>query len=420
MDLAIDRIDRHPVELPFREIPRRNMDRELPHWRYFEVVEVELSDGTVGHGETMLFYTWGRTEDRDAERARGGDAVSLMWDDSLGPGLQTALFDAVGRALDVPAHALLGSRGREEAPISWWCIDMPPEDWVAEAELARERGYTDMKLKGRPWFDIRDQLDALDRVLPPSFEIDVDFNATVLDADRGVPLLEELDQYPQVSAFEGPIPRADHEGNRRLREAVEADVVHHYADPVEMVGEGVCDGFVVSGGATAMRNTAGALADADGGRPFWVQRVGTGITAAFSVQFGAVAETAAWPAVTCHQLYEHDLLVDGLDVSGGTAAVPDRPGLGVEVDTDAIEEYACEKPASQPYPRRLVECRWPDGPVLYLVGNDDQVLDAARDGVMPYFERGPTAELRPDDGSEEWEQVYRAALDGPVEREEPI
>lgn len=69
---------------------------------------------------------------------------------------------------------------------------------------------------------------------------------------------------------------------------------------------------------------------------------------------------------------------------------------------------------------RRVECRWPGGPVIYVVGNDDQVLDVARDGGMPYFERGPTAELRPDDGSEEWDRVYQAALEGPVEREEPI
>ncbi|MFB6217754.1 MAG: hypothetical protein ABEH77_01020, partial [Halobacteriaceae archaeon] len=113
MELTVERVDRHPVEVPFREVPRRNMDRELPHWRYFEVYEVELGDGSVGHGESMCFYTWGRTGPEEVERARGGNAADLMWDDSLGAGLQIALFDAVGRALEVPVHALLGDQVNE-------------------------------------------------------------------------------------------------------------------------------------------------------------------------------------------------------------------------------------------------------------------------------------------------------------------
>src|SRR4051794_34323916 len=65
VDLTVDRVDVIPVRVPFREVPARNMARELPHWDYFEIARVRLRSGHVGHGESMAFYTWGRTEPDD-------------------------------------------------------------------------------------------------------------------------------------------------------------------------------------------------------------------------------------------------------------------------------------------------------------------------------------------------------------------
>jgi L-alanine-DL-glutamate epimerase-like enolase superfamily enzyme len=421
MHLDVERVDRHPVELPYREVPRRNMARELPHWRYLEVVEVELSDGSVGYGETLLFYTWGETTDADVERATGANATALLWDDSLGAGLQTALFDAVGRALGVPVHELLGEQSHAETPLSWWCIDMPAEDWVAEAERALERGYTSLKVKGRPWFDVREQLAALDEALPASFDVDVDFNGTLLDADRALPLLEELSAFPQLSHVEGPIPQDDVAGNRRLTEALDVPVALHYGrpDPATLVEEGMCDGFVAGGGASHLRDVAATTAAFD--RPFWLQLVGSGVTAAFSLHVGAVAEQATWPAINCHQLYEHDLLADPIAVEDGVAPVPDAPGLGHEVDRDALARYRCERPPERPNPPRLVEVDCPDGPFVYVAADEvNFMIQRALDGAFPYFERGVTTRLRPDDGSDAWAQVHRAASDGPVERADPL
>ena len=50
-------IRRTTVALPYRPVPARNMARELPHWVYSEICEVELANGTVGFGETMLYLS---------------------------------------------------------------------------------------------------------------------------------------------------------------------------------------------------------------------------------------------------------------------------------------------------------------------------------------------------------------------------
>ena len=65
MNVTVQNIERIWVDVPYREIPRRNMIRELPHWTIFELCKVTLECGVVGVGETMCFYTWGDVTDDD-------------------------------------------------------------------------------------------------------------------------------------------------------------------------------------------------------------------------------------------------------------------------------------------------------------------------------------------------------------------
>ena len=63
----------------------------------------------------------------------GQNALDVMWDDSLGAGIQMALFDAVGRTAGVPVHALLGHKIHDTTPLSWWNIDTSAEDLAGDA-----------------------------------------------------------------------------------------------------------------------------------------------------------------------------------------------------------------------------------------------------------------------------------------------
>ena len=413
MDLTIREIVATTVNVPFREVPARNMARELPHWSYFEIVEVRLRGGSTGFGETMLYYTWGATTDQDIERAFGRNAAELMWDDSLGAGLQMALFDAVGRAAGVPIHRLLGSKLRDQVPVSWWAIDMPGEDWVSEASEALALGYTSFKTKGRPWWDVREQVETLCRAAPDTFRIDLDFNGTLLDAERGIPILKDLERHPQVAIYETPIPQEDVAGSVEIRKAVRAPIAMHYGIPAPMIAlrEDVCDGLVVGGGASEVMEQGSVAAMAD--KPFWLQLVGTGLTACFSLHFGAVLSHARWPAVNCHQLFTHQLLAEPIRVEDGRVSIPGGPGLGYEVDMDAIERFRVEKPETQPDPPRLVEASWPDGMRMYYA-TGRQLCDDGKAGKLPFFSPGGSARLAPDDGSPKWRQLRQQVLSGPV------
>ena len=415
VDLRVEFAEIVPVRVPFREVPARNMARELPHWDTFEVVRVGLVSGHVGHGESMSWYTWGRTSEADLAKARGRNAASMMWDDSLGAGLQIALFDAVGRALGVPIHRLLGAKVRDRAALSWWAIDMPPEDWASECRDAVRLGYGAFKTKGRPWYDVREQVRAVAAVVPPSFKIDIDFNDTLLDADRAIPILKDLEATPQVGIFETPIPQKDVPGNKAIRRAVKTPIAMHYGSPPPLVAlkEEVCDGFVVGGGARSVMQQGAVAAMAD--LPFWLQLVGTGITAAFSLHLAAVLSHAKWPAVNCHQLFTDTLLTAPIVVEGGTVAVPDGPGLGFEVNPQALRRFLTDPPRARPETPRLVEVSFPDGGRLYVAsdGAVNFMLRQGNLGTIPYYRDGASARLVPDDGGDRWKRLHERASEKP-------
>lgn len=417
--LRVQDVKRTTLRLPYRDVPRRAMDRELPHWRYTEICEVTLAGGVVGIGETLLYYTWGVPSDDAVRRVVGKSAAELMWDDSLGAGLQQAMFDAVAKTLEVPLHQLLGPQIHTQTPLSWWNIDMPPEDMARECAEAFQNGYLSYKTKGRPWFDLWEQVAAVSRVVPEHFKLDMDYNDTLLDAERAIPILKELEQNPRIDIYETPIPQQDVEGNRRITEATRVNVALHYGtpDPKTVVDRQVCDGFVIGGGASRVLRQGRFAEEVE--MPFWLQLVGTDITAAFSLHFGAALAMARWPAVNCHQLYAVPLLERPIPVQNGLADVPDSPGLGFHLNRDIMERYRVEKPAKRPDPPRLIETSWDDGRVMYTA-NDGEVnfmLRAGIAGKYPYFKRGVQTRLIPHDGSQAWRVRYERARAEPFLQE---
>jgi L-alanine-DL-glutamate epimerase-like enolase superfamily enzyme len=323
-----------------------------------------------------------------------------------------ALFDLAGKAAGVPAHRLLGQSVRTHCPIAWWSIDMPPADFAAEAREALAQGYTSYKIKARPWYDIRDQVAAICEVIPPTFHLDIDFNGLLVDAAAAVPVLKDLEQFANVAFFESPIPQGDVAGNRRVRAQTRCAIAMHYGVPPIMTAlrEDVCDGFVIGGGATRVLRQGTVAAEAN--KPFWLQLVGTGLTTAFALHLGAVLTHARWPAITCLNMYADQLLREPLTVAGGYCAVPAAPGLGIEVDEEALTRLQVPTSAKADL-RAVYDVVRPDGGRTYYRHEDQYRVDFLA-GNQPIFERGVTLEVLPDDGSADWADLHRRVQAGPV------
>ena len=412
----ITEVERILLVVPFVERVQREMERARIHrWSEVEVIRVQTDAGIVGYGETLQNYTWGKVD--LAERVIGRSPFSLMWDDSLGAGLQMALFDAAGKLAGVPVHHLLGKQVRQWCPISFWDHDMAPEKYEIEAKKAVELGYTSLKIKARPWFDVYETVKRISAATPDYFCIDADWNDFLINVSHAVPVLRQLEEeFPKIKIYEGPIRADDVPGNKLLRSQIRTPTAHHYGSVPgrTAIGEGYCDGFVIGGGVAQVMADGRAAGMAN--MPFFLQLVGTGLTTTLALHLGAVLSHAQWPAVTCHELYQHNLLSERIEVIGGHAHAPDAPGLGVTVDEAALEKYRVDK-ANLALPRRLVKYSRACGVNVYFANDShhtSEMWNYFSLGNQPLYERGVRTELVDDDGSPAFADLYTRASVAPV------
>lgn len=411
----ITAIERIWVDLPLKAVPARNNVREIPHWSLLELCKVTLDSGQIGVGETMPYYTWGAVSDEAVERANGANPVEIMWDDSLGAGLQMACFDAVGKLLKTPVWALLGHKVRDRAHVGWWAIDMPVEDWISECREAISAGYTTFKTKARPWFDLEDQVARLCEAVPDHFKIDMDFNDFGLDPAVAKPLCKRLERFPQIAIWESPIMQEDVDGNCELRRHLSVPIAQHIGRPpfpTQLI-QGTCDGFVMEGGVAGAVRRAGICAEFN--KPFWLQWVGTNLAATLGLHLQAVMSHARWPAIHCNHMYPHQYVTEPFIVENGLTVVPNRPGIGVTIDWDVVEKYRIE-PKERPYPHPglLLRVDWPSGSKSYFT-HAGQMWDDFKRGDLPAFVPRVNLVRVEDDGTEEWRDLYERAQQARVD-----
>jgi L-alanine-DL-glutamate epimerase-like enolase superfamily enzyme len=409
-------VERILLVVPIVERVHREMERARLHtWSEVEVIRVVTDAGVVGYGETIQNYTWGRVN--IAERVIGRSPFSLLWDDSLGAGLQMAMIDAAGKLAGVPAYQLLGNKVRDWCPISFWDHDMSPEKYEIEVKEAVKLGYTCMKIKARPWFDVYETIERMSAATPDYFRIDADWNDFLINVSNAVPVLRKLEEdFPKIKIFEGPIRANDVEGNKLLRSKIRTATAHHFGSVPGRTAiiEGYCDGFVIGGGIN--RIMADGQSSAMANMPFFLQMVGTGLTSTLALHVGAVLSHAQWPAITCHELYSHPLLTERIEVVGGYARVPEAPGLGVEIDEAAIAKYRVEK-TDFSLPKQLIRYSRANGVNVYFADDSNNTMTIRNyfsQGNQPVFERGVTTTLLDDDGSPAFAELHRRAQMGPV------
>lgn len=419
--MKVTNVERILVDVPFTPRQQQITTQSVStvyNWSLLELCKVTTDSGHVGWGETVIHYTYRRVSDESVARVLGQSPAALMNDDSLGAGLQMALFDVVGKILEVPVYQLLGMQCREAVPISWWSIDASPENWAAEAADAVAHGYTSFKNKPRPWWDIIAQVEAVAAVVPDDFKLDLDPNASLRDADTAIPIMQKLAAYPNVAMFETPIPQSDVAGNKQIRQAVDRPIAMHFGSPpyTTCVREDVCSGFVIGGGKSQVMREGQLSAAAD--MPFWLQIVGNGLTTTWAGHLGSVLTHATWPAITCINLYSEHLITQPVQVSEGVHKIPDAPGLGVEVDEDAIER--CRVPAEKldaegytihSVPEIIKTAVYPDGSCIYMAGDGLSYFNAGNGEAQV---EGARLALTFNDGSDAWAKLFAQASEAPV------
>lgn len=397
------------LDIPFyAEHVVRAMHRANTHSERVHVYRLEADNGLVGYGDAVA-------PPNAVDGLVGQDPWRVFRDDRIGMGPQIALLDLVGKAAGTPIHSLIGTKIRDRCPLSWWDIDMPPEDWAKEARESLKRGYTSFKMKARPWRDIHRQIQTVGEVVPRDYRFDIDFNGFLLTPANAEIHLQRLDRHVNVGIYESPFYLGrDLEGAQILRRQVQKPIVDHF-------GEGILharasDGFVIGG--TLQETLRQAALASEFRAPFWLQMVGTGITTAYAAHVGAVLLHAQLPSITCHELFEADLLTERIAVQDGFMPVPDGPGLGVEIDEKALEKYRVELGSPDPKEKyraqkRLLVVSWPgdgDGRREWRFTDEAVYQFAFYKGNLPGFAEGVDLEVIEDDGSDGFAREHASLL----------
>ena len=356
---------RYPLDPPFEAAwdpdPRRALEATL--------VLVETDEGLtgIGSGDTMdgferyegLFV--GR-DPLDLERH-----VSVLETIAFHAGrywpLEAALWDLAGKAADVPVSRLLGG-SREGVPVYASTGVLLPAGQRADSALELQaEGFRALKLRIAP-DRVEEGLAAVAAVREatgPSMAIMVDLNQAwrlpgdltpLLDHEavsRLTAQLRELD----VAWLEEPLGRDDVAGLARLREEsavpiAGGELARTTAELERYFAAGALDVYqpdaVLAVGILRARELAERV-HAEGLRftpHTWTNGIGllANLHLTAGVGGGPYLELPQDPPWWTTERRDFMLAEPVLPDADGFLTVPDRPGLGVELDEDAVERYS--------------------------------------------------------------------------------
>ena len=167
------------------------------------------------------------------------------------------------------------------------------------------------------------------------------------------------------------------------------EVIHGMADAY-MVGESGLGDSLIRGFAYGRANIQTII-----------QLTGGTLTKALALHLAAVLPTATGHSINLDDQYEEDVTKERIPVIEGFSPVPEGPGLGIEVDEEAIARLAANSPMV--IPRHVGVLHVSGGHKIYTPSFPPvSRLTGREEGAI----RGLKLELWDDDGSPEFERVY--------------
>jgi muconate cycloisomerase len=264
--------------------------------------------------------------------------------------IDSALFDAVGKTLGVPAVQLLGGVVRESVPVLWTLASGDPVQEIEEAERKiAGRLHNTFKVKigaQAPEADMA-RMQRLASALAGRASLIVDANQAwdETTALRCLPILAEIG----VTLVEQPLPAWNILGMARLRTRstvplMADECVFSTHDMLDVARAGAADvvslKLVKHGGLLATREVA-SVAGAAGIGLYGGCLLESSIGAAAHLQVFAGLRDLAWGCEHFGpQILTGDLVTEPLRFKDFHIHLPSGPGLGVTLDPEQLRRYA--------------------------------------------------------------------------------
>lgn len=332
------------------------------------VVEIHTNEGITGSGEACSI--WDRQGSGESDYINDLLAAALIGKDPFRineitalmnqllhrafpakSGIEMALYDIVGKALNTPVYNLLGGLVRERLLLSHSLSMGEPAEIAARAVQLAEQGYKTLKAKiGRdPKADIA-TVEAV-RTALPDITLRADANMGWPNAKEAIRHIKELEPF-NLELVEQPLHFTDLEGLCLVRQSVDTPIMADESvwtpeDAMTCVRAGAVDVFniyVAEAGGLGPAARIFSIAETAhlpciiGSMP----ELGIGTAAQAHLAF-AMRNIGYASDVNGCLYHSDDIVVESLHFEDGYIYPPSGPGLGVTLDRDKIEKYRIDK-----------------------------------------------------------------------------
>lgn len=341
------------------------------------LVKVHTDSGITGIGETFLDDPSG---DSSRSAAAGIQAlgnhligedprnVTQLWNDMYVhvkrgvkgyrplSALDEALWDIVGKDAGKPLYRLLGGKTGELQAYATFPLPKETEELIEDARWLAEKGFPNMKIvAGYGVEQDRDRIRAIARNLPEGFGLAIDANTTYRVAEA-LAVAETASEHG-LEWFEEPVAHTDISGQAELNGRTSVPISgfqsHHtqYA-AVEHLTKNALEIYQPAldlvGGVTAANRVATVVEAFN--KEFLPHAYGPMVNYAASLHVAAASPVCDLIEFAVYSDEVDDpgryltspYVANGDDVyveDGGTIKPPEKPGLGVELDEDVVEQY---------------------------------------------------------------------------------
>jgi muconate cycloisomerase len=373
--MKITRIETYPVRIPLK--PERRMISALGQHveSKYVLVRVLTDNGLEGIGEATVMPRWsGETvwgaqamidhvfaplllgldpQDLDEIERRMDKSAAHNW--FAKAAIEMACWDIQGKAANRPVYELLGGAKRPLAIRSRFSLGAYPIEQARER--AKERvasGFTTIKVKvgTDPAADI-ERVRAVRETIGPDLALTVDANCG-WSVESAIHCVRELADC-RIALVEQPTPDGDYAGMARVRRETGREVMadeccFNLVHAHELVRNECCDvislypgknGGIRKSKAIAEYAASHGIACSIGSNLEWdiaTAAMGHLIVASQNMQ------VEKYPGDLLGPIYhEFSIVRDPIQIVGPITTMTDRPGLGVEVDWNAVRANLCRE-----------------------------------------------------------------------------
>ena len=293
--------------------------------------------------------------------------------------VEMALWDILGKSLNVPVYKLLGGKTMDKVRIyvnGWFAGAKTPEEFGQKAAIAVKRGITAMKWDpfGKSYLEISNKdLDTALKCIQAVREAAGDGVDLLIEGHgrfnvpTGIKIAKELEQFKPMW-FEEPTPPDNLEALRAVRDkspvAISAGErlynLKQFKDLFEMRAADYIQPDVSHAGGIMELKKIAAMADTYY-IPFAPHNPSGPVACAASLQLAASTTNFSILEIMYSDVpWRKDVTNESLHYEDGYIEIPDKPGLGIEINEEECLKHPYTPHTLRHYTGALTDIRPPE------------------------------------------------------------